>query len=93
MIDRDFQTPVHTQRSKPICHVSVASRLSDMLSGTRSQARTCVARPAVSSARAQRSVAARAVNVEQLKSAKGELEELVRTTSCAPILVRLGELS
>ena len=40
----------------------------------------------------QRSVSARAVNMEQLKSAKADLEELARTTSCAPILVRLGAI-
>ena len=38
----------------------------------------------------QRCVRVQAVNVEQLKSAKADLEELVKTTSCAPILVRLG---
>lgn len=35
-------------------------------------------------------VSARAVNVDQLKAAKGKLEELVKRSSCAPILVRLG---
>jgi hypothetical protein len=37
-----------------------------------------------------RAVAVRAANVEQLKSAKVECEDLVKKANCAPIMVRLG---
>lgn len=49
----------------------------------------CVSARRVPGARRGR-VCARAVNVDQLKSAKSELEALVKKASCAPILVRLG---
>jgi hypothetical protein len=37
-----------------------------------------------------RCVSVRAVNVDQLKSAKAAVAELVRKSNCAPIIVRLG---